>query len=128
MLPLGALGIGMTLIVVVCVGFLVFMIVLGIIRIRAAHQKAQVVHVDEKQEMEWDNSALNITVNPMDQEAGLTNMYEEEHELNTLPVDSDSDSDDGSSFHDDLESSEEEEPEKEVKGRELEWDDSTLTF
>eukprot|EP00918_Siedleckia_nematoides_P041966 GHVU01091417.1.p1 GENE.GHVU01091417.1~~GHVU01091417.1.p1 ORF type:complete len:448 (+),score=101.95 GHVU01091417.1:453-1796(+) len=121
-------GIGMTLIVVVCVGFLVFMIVLGIIRIRAAHQKAQVVHVDEKQEMEWDNSALNITVNPMDQEAGLTNMYEEEHELNTLPVDSDSDSDDGSSFHDDLESSEEEEPEKEVKGRELEWDDSTLTF
>ena len=43
------------------------MIILGVIRIRAAHKRTQVVAVDEKQEMEWDNSALNITVNPMDQ-------------------------------------------------------------
>jgi multisubunit Na+/H+ antiporter MnhB subunit len=60
---------GMVAIIVVCVGFLLFMIILGVVRIRAAHRRTQVVHVEEKQEMEWDNSALNITVNPVEQEA-----------------------------------------------------------
>ena len=58
----------MAAIIVVCVGFLLFMIILGVVRIRAAHRRTQVVHVEEKQEMEWDNSALNITVNPVEQE------------------------------------------------------------
>ena len=56
-------------------------------------------------------------------------MFEEEHELNGLRDDDssdDDDDDDASSFHDDLESSEEEA--EKVKDRELEWDDSTLTF
>ena len=54
-------------------------------------------------------------------------MFDEEHELNGLRDDDDSsDDDDGSSFHDDLESSEEEA--EKVKDRDLEWDDSTLTF
>lgn len=117
-------GVGMTIIIVVCVGFLIFMIVLGVIRIRAAHQRTQVVTVDEKPEMEWDNSALTITVNPMEQ--GDTAAYENEHELNALRDDSDSDDDDISSYHDELESSEEES--EKVKDRDLEWDDSTLTF
>jgi len=117
-------GTGVTIIIVVCVGFLIFMIVLGVIRIRAAHQRSQVVTVEERPEMEWDNSALTITVNPMDTE-GAT--YGDEHELNALRgEDSDSDDDDGSSFHDEIESSEEES--EKVKDRELEWDDSTLTF
>ena len=47
------------------------MIVLGVIRIRAAHQRTQVVTVEERQEMEWDNSALNIIVNPMEQEGAM---------------------------------------------------------
>jgi len=109
---------------VVCVGFLIFMIVLGVIRIRAAHQRSQVVTVDERQEMEWDNSALNIIVNPMEQE-GATIGYGEA-EMNTMRgEDSDSD-DDASSYHDELESSEDES--EKIKDRELEWDDSTLSF
>ena len=60
----------MIVIIVVCVGFLGFMIVLGVVRIRAAHQRGSGQHgdVEEKPEMEWDNSALTITVNPMDQD------------------------------------------------------------
>ena len=62
----------MTVIIVVCVGFLLFMIVLGVIRIRAAHQRTQIVTADgERAEMEWDNSALTIRVNPMEVEVGF---------------------------------------------------------
>jgi hypothetical protein len=31
---------------------------------------------DGQQEMEWDNSALNITVNPLDIEVGLVRVHE----------------------------------------------------
>lgn len=66
----GIPGIGVVIIIVVCVAFLLFMIVLGVMRIRSAHQRGQGddVQMEERQEMEWDNSALTITVNPMDQE------------------------------------------------------------
>jgi len=121
-------GVGVVVIIVVCVGFLVFMIVLGVIRIRSAHNRTQEVRdVEEKQEMEWDNSALTITVNPMDQESGGMEIYDGDQELGGLRGDdSDSDDDDASSYHDELESSEEEA--EKVKDRDLEWDDSTLTF
>ena len=59
---------GMVAIIVVCVGFLLFMIVLGVLRIRAAHHRRRATQMDQGQEMEWDNSELNITVNPIDQE------------------------------------------------------------
>lgn len=54
-----------TIIVVVCVGFLIFMVVLGVIRIRAAHQKSSAEEAQDS-EMTWDDSALTITVNPME--------------------------------------------------------------
>lgn len=51
---------------VVCVGFLVVMIVLGVVRIRAAHQRQAQEEINDT-EMAWDDSALNITVNPMEE-------------------------------------------------------------
>jgi hypothetical protein len=45
-----------------------FMIVLGVLRIRSAQVRSGDVQSEEKAEMEWDNSALTITVNPMDQD------------------------------------------------------------
>ena len=57
----------MIIIVVVCLGFLTFMIVLGILRVRSSQQQKR-EGGEDKAEMEWDNSALTITVNPMEQE------------------------------------------------------------
>lgn len=58
-------GHAVTIIIVVCVGFLVFMIVLGVIRIRSAHHRNNDPTSDD-QEMAWDDNSLNITVNPLD--------------------------------------------------------------
>lgn len=54
-----------TIIVVVCIGFLLFMIILGVIRIRAAHHRPNSEEAQDT-EMTWDDSALTITVNPME--------------------------------------------------------------
>ena len=56
------------MIAVVCIGFLVFLIILGVARIRSTQKRTVEVNMEERQEMEWDNSALNITVNPLDHE------------------------------------------------------------
>lgn len=58
-------GHAVTIIIVVCVGFLLFMVILGVIRIRAAHHRANQEEIADT-EMAWDDSALTITVNPMD--------------------------------------------------------------
>ncbi|XP_070561683.1 calsyntenin-1-like [Ptychodera flava] len=112
-------GTAMTAVIVACVGFLVFMIVLGIFRIRAAHRRAQVG--DDRQEMAWDDDSLTITVNPMQ-----SMEYDDQEFHPQEDSDSSDDDDDDSSCHDDMDSSEDEgEPSKE---HQLEWDDSTLTF
>lgn len=116
---------GMAAIIVVCVGFLLFMIILGVVRIRAAHRRTQVVHVEEKQEMEWDNSALNITVNPVEQE-----IFEyEDNTHHSFHDDSETD-DDESSMQGDYGESSEDEPQvpTKVPANDLEWDHSNLGF
>jgi len=123
-----ASGLGMALIVVVCVGFLLFMIVVAVMRVRTAHTRrhhTMNVNVEERQEMEWDNSSLTITVNPMERET----VYDET-EMNGLHGDETDSEDDIGSFHDDGPDSTDEEQERE-KDREkdsktnLEWDNSS---
>ncbi|KAL4221800.1 hypothetical protein ACF0H5_020054 [Mactra antiquata] len=120
-------NLGMVAIIVVCVGFLLFMIVLGVLRIRAAHYRRRVPHMDVREEMEWDNSELNITVNPIDQELFE---YEENPQKVRLPDDSDTDDDVSECFHDDGDTSDDEmdEDDHQTMRKTLEWDDSTLSY
>ncbi|KAI4454344.1 calsyntenin [Holotrichia oblita] len=134
---LGAVAAGgshaVTIIVVVCVGFLLFMIVLGVIRIRAAHQRTNAEEAQDS-EMTWDDSALTITVNPMENA---------ERRLEGQPGDySDSEQSDSDSSSDDdvvdgpcrLHDSSDEEEEQPRRSRnheyqnvsQLEWDHSTM--
>jgi hypothetical protein len=119
-------NLGMVAIIVVCVGFLLFMIVLGVIRIRAAHRRTQVVKVEERvDELEWDNSGLNITINPIEQE-----MFEyEDGARPTFPEDSDSEDDESSMQGDYGDSTEDDEPVVRAKarnGNDLEWDHTSI--
>jgi hypothetical protein len=141
-------GIGVAAVIVACIGFVVLLIALGVARIRNTkrHSNGAVtadipgIAVDDKQEMEWDNLALTITVNPMDQEV----MYDDEmpaaHGVGSRSDSIDSDGSDveySIQNHDAIadDTSDEEEEVEEPEGtekakstRELEWDDSTLSF
>ena len=60
-------------VVVVCVALLVAVIGVAVARIRSVNNrngKATNVHVEDGPEMEWDNSTLNITVNPLEGVSG----------------------------------------------------------
>ncbi|NXM84303.1 CSTN1 protein, partial [Oenanthe oenanthe] len=120
-----------TVVIVVCVSFLVFMIILGVFRIRAAHQRSiRDQDTGKESEMDWDDSALTITVNPME-------TYEDQHSSEEEEEEEEEESEDGE--EDDItsaesESSEEEEGEQEEdqqnvnRQQQLEWDDSTLSY
>ncbi|XP_022199172.2 calsyntenin-1 isoform X1 [Nilaparvata lugens] len=123
-----------TIIIVVCVGFLLFMIILGVVRIRAAHHRATQEEIQDT-EMAWDDSALTITVNPMEQQlngSGGANKGNGRTSGAGHNEDDDS-SDDNSSYHDDDLDSSDEEDEAPTNGgggkvKDLEWDNSTLAI
>ncbi|XP_061456639.1 calsyntenin-1 isoform X2 [Rhineura floridana] len=122
-----------TVVIVVCVSFLVFMIILGVFRIRAAHQRTMRDQDSGKEnEMDWDDSALTITVNPMETYEDQHSSEEEEEEEEEEESEDGEEEDDITSAE--SESSEEEEGEQEEdqqnvnRQQQLEWDDSTLTY
>jgi hypothetical protein len=115
-------GVGVVVIIVICVGFLLFMVILGVMRFKSANNRTSrgEVGMDDKPEMEWDNSALTITVNPMDQQDVC------DDEIAGIHGD-DSDSD-ASEFHDEQDEIDSSEDEIALpKGRGLEWDEGDLS-
>ncbi|XP_014643706.1 PREDICTED: calsyntenin-2, partial [Ceratotherium simum simum] len=122
-----------TVVVIISVCMLVFVVAMGVYRVRMAHQHfTQEMEAAKEAEMDWDDSALTITVNPMEkhEEPGRGEDETEEEEEEEVEEDissSSSDSDD----------SDEEEEEGMGRGRhgqsgarqaQLEWDDSTLPY
>ncbi|XP_066100641.1 calsyntenin-2 isoform X1 [Saccopteryx bilineata] len=123
-----------TVVVIISVCMLVFVVAMGVYRVRIAHQHfTEETEAAKEAEMDWDDSALTITVNPMEKHEAPgrgedETDEEEEEEVEEEISSSSSDSDD----------SEEEEAEEGMgRGRhgqsgarqaQLEWDDSTLPY
>ncbi|MGH0155924.1 UNVERIFIED_CONTAM: hypothetical protein FKN15_067555 [Acipenser sinensis] len=121
-----------TVVIVVCISSLLLIVVLGIYRIRVArlHSSESGGGAKENQ-MDWDDSALTITVNPMEnyeepQQANEDSDEEEEEEEDEM------EEDDITSAESDVSDDEEAvtmEGQRDGKRREqLEWDNSTLRY
>ncbi|XP_075406840.1 calsyntenin-1 isoform X2 [Tenrec ecaudatus] len=121
-----------TVVIVVCVSFLVFMIILGVFRIRAAHQRTmREQDAGKENEMDWDDSALTITVNPME-------TYEDQHSSEEEEEEEEEEESEEGEEDDDITSAESESSEEEEgahgdqpgasRQQQLEWDDSTLSY
>lgn len=56
-----------TVVIIISVCMLVFVVAMGVHRVRIAHQHfTEEAEAAKEAEMDWDDSALTITVNPME--------------------------------------------------------------
>uniref|UniRef100_A0A3Q4I5D3 Calsyntenin-2 n=1 Tax=Neolamprologus brichardi TaxID=32507 RepID=A0A3Q4I5D3_NEOBR len=122
-----------TVVIVVCIAALVVIVVIGVYRIHTTHQEGSREEEDEVKdaEEEWDNSALTITVNPMEglgdevrQEEHEEEEEEEEEELVGGVTSAESENSDE---EEDDDEGREAAKERKQKGK-LGWDSSSITY
>uniref|UniRef100_A0A8C5FG71 Cadherin domain-containing protein n=1 Tax=Gadus morhua TaxID=8049 RepID=A0A8C5FG71_GADMO len=99
-----------TVVIVMCIAALVVVVVLGIYRIHLTHQQeAKLVETTKEADVAWDDSALSITVNPMEPQASEEEEASEEDEEEDEEEDDDEEEDE-----DDITSAESDDSEEEV--------------
>ncbi|KAK6302486.1 hypothetical protein J4Q44_G00268410 [Coregonus suidteri] len=123
-----------TVVVVICIAALVVIVVVGIYRLHSTHQDSSKSEEDgaTDPEMDWDDSTLTITVNPMEN-VGEPQAVEEEINEEDDEEEYEQAVDITSAESDDSDETEEED-EDEREGKEskpkskLEWDSSSITY